>query len=102
MLLVYVTVPTKEEAKNIADKVVEERLAACANILPGMESVYWWKDELCHDIEVVLIFKTPEKNFEALESKIKALHSYECPCIIALPIVKGSQDYLNWLAHEAK
>ncbi|BDA77753.1 divalent ion tolerance protein [Leptospira kobayashii] len=94
---VYVTVGNLEEASLIAKKVVEEKLAACANILPQMTSFYFWEGKLQEDKEVVLIFKTNESKLESLILRIKELHSYEVPCIVALPIESGNPDYLDWL-----
>lgn len=99
-LFVYVTAPSLEEAKNIVRKIVENRLAACGNILPKMQSFYWWDGKVNMDEEVVLILKCPERNFLKVQEMIKQNHSYECPCIIAMPIVDGAPEYMKWLLDE--
>lgn len=96
----YVTASSREEARSIAEAVVGERLAACANILDGMESVYWWQGKLTHDREVVLILKTRADLVEAVIAKVKSLHGYTCPCVVALPVVGGNPAYLEWLGAE--
>jgi periplasmic divalent cation tolerance protein len=99
---VYVTTGSPEEAVMIGREVVAARLAACANILDGMRSIYWWEGEIEEEEEVVLILKTRESLVGRLVEKVNALHSYECPCIIALPIVDGNPAYLEWLAEETE
>lgn len=101
-IMVYVTVPDLPQAERIAQTIVAERLAACANILPGMQSVYHWQGKIETGAEVVLIFKTQETLFMPLRDKIKTLHSYDTPCIIALPIAAGDQNYLDWIIAETK
>ncbi|KPP99554.1 MAG: periplasmic divalent cation tolerance protein [Bacteroidetes bacterium HLUCCA01] len=98
--LVYITTGSLVEARHIGNTLVEERLAACANIFPQMESVYRWKNELQHDQEVVLIAKTDLKLVDRLTERVKELHSYECPCVVALPADGGNPDYYAWLAGE--
>ena len=101
-IMVYVTVPDLAQAEHIAKTVVTDRLAACANILPAMQSVYHWQGKIETGAEVVLIFKTREALFSPLRDKVKELHSYETPCIIALPITAGDQTYLDWIIAETK
>lgn len=96
-IVVSITVPNSEEGEKIARALVEKRLAACANILPGLRSIYHWQGNICDDRELLLIAKTSSSLFEALEKEVKALHSYTVPEIIALPIVAGSKEYLNWI-----
>lgn len=84
----------------IARAVVGERLAACANILGGIESVYWWQGKVCDGSEVALILKTTAERQPDLIDRIKELHSYECPCVVCLPIADGNRDFLNWIAAE--
>ena len=97
IVFIYTSAPDVETAKIIARAAVEERLAACANILPHMESIYRWKGKIEEAREVVLILKTRAVLFDKLEARIKALHPYECPCIISLPLACGSSDYLAWI-----
>lgn len=98
--LIYVTAPAREAAEKIATAVVTERLAACANIFGGMTSVFHWEGKLCRENEAALILKTTEEKTTALIARIKELHSYDCPCIVALPIEDGNTEFLNWVRQE--
>ena len=99
---VYMTTGSQEEARHIGRVLVEERLAACVNILPGMNSIYWWDGALQDDQETVLIAKTRAELLEGLTERVRALHSYSCPCVVALPIEGGNAAYLDWLAAETR
>lgn len=101
-LLVYMTAASAEEAWRIARHVVEHRLAAGANILPGMHSIYHWKGEVVEASEAVCIFKTEEDRFEDLREAIVSLHSYEVPCVVALPVSAGHEDFLRWMRDETR
>lgn len=101
-VFVYSTAPTESEALLIARAVLERKLAACANIIPAMTSLYWWQGVLEQAQESVVIFKTTEAAVVALTEAIKALHSYECPCVAVLPVTGGSAEYLGWIGHEVK
>ena len=92
-LLVYMTAASADEAERIAGDLVENRLAACVNI----RSVYSWKGELCRSEEIPFIAKTDDDRFEALAARVRALHSYETPCIVALPVARGDADFLAWI-----
>ncbi len=98
----YVTAASRDEATKIGRAVVVERLAACANVIDGMESIYWWDGKLNEDREAVLILKTRADLVAAVVAKIKTLHSYSVPCVVALPILDGNPDYLRWLAAETE
>lgn len=98
-IFIYVTCPSLKVAKQIANKAIENKTAACANILPAMQSIYRWQGRTHTDREVVLILKTTTNKFKANEKLIKATHPYECPCIVALPVAQGSKKYLEWLAN---
>jgi periplasmic divalent cation tolerance protein len=98
--LIYVTAPSREEAEQIAGTVVGERLAACANIIDGVSSIFRWKEKICRETEAVLILKTAESRTEELVARIKKLHSYECPCITVLPIEGGNPAFLQWIKQE--
>ncbi len=102
--LVYITTSNKEEARNIGRKLVEERLAACVNIIDGMESIYQWEGEIQEDKECVLIVKTPYHNVDKLTDRVKELHRYDCPCIISVPILEqeGNEGYQQWLLEETQ
>jgi periplasmic divalent cation tolerance protein len=97
---VYITTSSPEEARRIGRQLVEERLAACVNIIPGMTSFYWWQGKIEEGSETVLIAKTRAELVEPLTERVKALHSYTVPCIIALPIVGGNRGFLQWIADE--
>lgn len=97
---VYMTASSRDEAKRIGRALVEERLAACANVIDGMDSVYWWQGKLTEDREAVLIAKTRADLVPALSARVRALHSYTVPCVVALPILDGNPAYLAWLKDE--
>jgi periplasmic divalent cation tolerance protein len=99
-ILVHVTVKDLEEGRKIAKSVVKHRLATCVNIIPEVESYFWWKDKLDTAKEAMLIIKTKETSLPELIKTIKKLHSYSIPEIIALPISGGSRDYLEWIENE--
>lgn len=86
----------------IGKQVVQDRLAACANVLPGMTSCYWWEGEVQTDEETVLVLKSSAELADRLTARVKELHSYDVPCVVFLPIVDGNPDYLKWLAEETK
>ena len=100
MSIIYVTAGSMDEARRIASALVEERLAACANILGEMESVYRWKGKIEHDREIALIVKTRSALVVDAIARIEALHGYETPCAVALPIAAGAAGYLAWLDEE--
>lgn len=100
--LVYVTAADEDEARRIGRELVESRLAACVNIIGGMKSMYWWDGAVRDDNEAVLIAKTTEALVPELIEKIKKLHSYDCPCIVSLPILDGNPDFLKWIEDETK
>jgi len=96
-IIVFVTAASIEDGEKIGNALVEEKLAACTNIIKGLTSIYTWKKKLCKDEEVLLLIKTRIEKFDKLAKRVKELHSYDVPEIIALPIVNGSKDYLNWV-----
>jgi uncharacterized protein involved in tolerance to divalent cations len=96
-LIVFVTTPANDSAERIADALVEERLAACVNILPAVRSVYRWQGELTRDNESLMIIKTTVERYSELESRVKELHSYDTPEVVAFRIERGSTAYLKWL-----
>ncbi len=97
---VYVTAKDVEQAKAIGRALVKERLVACANIIPTMSTIYWWEGELTSDDEAVLILKTVASNFHAVKERVKELHTYKIPCVIALDIKDGLSEYLAWVRGE--
>ena len=99
---IYMTVGSKEEARKIGKTLVTAGLAACVNILDNMNSFYVWQGELQDDTEVVMIAKTTEDRVAQLIKKVESLHSYDCPCIVSLPVTGGHQPFLDWIATEVK
>lgn len=97
---VYVTASSRQEALSIGRAVVGERLAACANILDGMISIYWWERSLQEEGEASLILKTRSDLIDRLTARIGELHSYACPCVVAMPISAGNPAYLDWIFQE--
>ncbi len=95
--VVFCTVPSRDVAEKIADKLVGDRLAACVNILGGVRSIYTWKGEVCRDDELLLVIKSRAALFESLRAAVIALHPYEVPEIISLPIQEGHEPYMQWL-----
>ena len=98
----YHSLSSSEEAQNIATALVEEKLVACVNIIPQIRSIYWWEGKVCQDDEVMLISKTKQSLFTTLMDRVKVLHSYEVPEIIAFPILEGSPEYLSWIENVTK
>ncbi|WP_207259558.1 divalent-cation tolerance protein CutA [Desulfovibrio sp. Huiquan2017] len=99
---IYMTCADAGEAETIGRMLVETRLAACVNILPGMRSLYWWRGKVERAEEVVLIAKTRTDLVDELTGAVKAAHGYEVPCVVALPITGGNQDFLEWIGNETK
>ena len=97
-LAVFMTASNRDEALRIANALVEEQLAACVQVLPQMESVYRWQGKVERQNEILLIAKTTAESFGALEKRVREIHSYDTPEIVAVPIVAGSDPYLEWLA----
>lgn len=95
--LLYVTCPDLECARKISLSALKEGLAACANIIPGMESLYWWEGKIESTQEIVLILKTDIVQVDRLLGRIESLHPYNTPCILSLPVEKGSEPYVRWL-----
>ena len=97
---VYVTVGGEDEARAIARALVGERLAAGANLVPGLRSIYRWRGEVREAVEVALVLKTRAALVDRVIARVKALHGYECPCVVAWPIAAGNPAYLDWIAAE--
>ncbi len=100
--LIYVTASSRDEALRIGRAAVEARLAACANVLGDISSLYWWEGAVQEDAEVALILKTREELVPALTEKVLELHSYSCPCVVSLPIGAGNPDFLKWIGDETR
>ncbi len=101
-VIIMVTCDSREEARKIANRLLAKRLVACANILSGVESKFWWERKIDSAVETLLIMKTKKSNFKKIENEVKKLHSYEVPEIIAIPVVAGSRDYLNWIEESVR
>jgi periplasmic divalent cation tolerance protein len=101
-VVVLVTTPTPERAAEIARALVSERLAACGNVVPGLRSIYRWEGKVQEDEEALLVLKTTRARFDALRARVLALHPYDVPEVIALPVEAGSAAYLQWIAAETR
>jgi periplasmic divalent cation tolerance protein len=97
-LVVFTTFPDVETARRIVRSLVEERLAACGNLVPGVESIYTWKGAVETNGEVFAVLKTESARYQELEARLRALHPYEVPECIALRVADGLPDYLRWIA----
>jgi periplasmic divalent cation tolerance protein len=100
--IVFVTAPSQEEAARIAHTLVEERLAACANIVDSIRSIYRWKDKIFDEQEFLIILKTRTSKYESIQMRVKELHSYEVPEIVSFPVARGLPRYLNWVREETE
>ncbi len=100
--LVYITTDGREEARTIGRVLVEERLAACANILDPMTSIFRWQGDVQEGTETVLIAKTTSDRLDALTDRVLALHSYDCPCVAVIPVEGGNPAFLDWIAAETE
>jgi periplasmic divalent cation tolerance protein len=101
-MLLYVTAGDAEGAARIGRVLVEERLAACANVIPGVRSIYRWEGAVQDEDEAVLICKTDASRLEAATARIKALHAYELPCVVALRLEGGNAEFLDWITRETR
>ena len=101
-LLVFTTLPSADKAAELAKALVDERLAACANLLPAIRSIYRWQGKLQDENEVLVLLKTRAEHLERLKLRILELHPYEVPEVLAVPVEAGYQPYLDWLAGETK
>lgn len=96
-IVVFITAADAEEARLIADVLLQQKKAACVNIVPGLSSLFWWRDKIDSAKESLLIVKTRASLLDEVVELVKEIHSYDNPEVIALPIVGGSDDYLEWL-----
>lgn len=99
-MFVYVTFPSRAEAERICKGAVEGRLAACANILAAHQSYYWWDGAVQSEAECAAILKTTQSGFQALNNYIVVAHSYDVPCVVALPIDQGNAPYMKWISEQ--
>jgi periplasmic divalent cation tolerance protein len=96
-VMIMVMCVSRKEALDVSERLLAKRLVACANIMSAVQSKFWWKGKLDSAREVLVMMKTVKANFKKIEIEIKRVHSYEVPEIIAVPIVAGSRDYLDWI-----
>jgi periplasmic divalent cation tolerance protein len=97
-VVIFVTAPDGQFAEGLARRLVEERLAACVNIVPGLRSVFWWEGEVQESEEVLLLLKARREDVDAVAERVRGLHPYEVPEVIAAEIVAGLDVYLSWVA----
>ena len=96
-LVAFSTVNNHESAQKIAHELIQQHLAACVNIVPGVESIYFWDNDVCEDNELLLIIKTTTANIEKTKEILPQIHPYKVPELVFLPVVNGLSDYLNWI-----
>ena len=101
-IVVLVTAGSEQEAETIATALLEERLAACVNVTSPVRSLYRWEGRIADDREWQMVIKTQARLFDALAARVRALHSYDVPEIIALPVLAGTTDYVDWIQNETK
>jgi Uncharacterized protein involved in tolerance to divalent cations len=100
--IIYITTSGVEESKKIAKTLLNERIVACVNIIPVMESIYWWEGILEEDVESILLVKTSSELVDKVIDRVGEIHSYQTPCALEIKIKKGSQNYLDWLDNSLK
>ena len=101
LVFVYITNPSKEVAKQIAKKLIKKKLIACANIYPGVTSIYPWKGKVAKEKEIILIAKTTKAKFESVRKAVEKLHPYKVPCIVKIP-VKANKSFTKWIQKEVR
>jgi len=101
-IIIFITASSGQEAKKIATTLVNEKLVACVNIIPKIQSIYWWENKVCQEDEVMLIAKSTQSLFPTIIDRVKSLHSYKVPEIISFPILEGLPEYLNWIEEATK
>lgn len=94
---VYITFPNRKEAESAMQILLEDKLIACASLIDDASSMYFWEGKMCKESETLVFAKTAKSLFLKVKKRIKQLHSYECPCILALSIIDGNKEYLDWL-----
>jgi len=102
IVVILVTAPDGQVAQQLATKLVGERLVACANVLPGIQSVYWWEGEVQNSSEVLMLMKARKQDVDAVTERVRALHPYAVPEVIATDVVSGLEAYLNWVVAETE
>lgn len=100
VVVVFSTFPSSDKAAEIARTLVDERLAACVNLIPSMRSIYRWQGQMCDETEALTVIKTTTEQLDALTARLTELHPYDLPEVIALPVTGGHEPYLAWLTGE--
>lgn len=98
--MVYITCRDKAEAEKVGRALIEDRLAACVNIMDGMQSMFRWQGKVDRDRETVLIAKIGAGLVNRLTDRVRSVHSYDCPCVVALPVIGGNPEFLQWIREE--
>ena len=101
-VLLYITASNREEAISLSHELVNDRLVACANIVDHALSLYWWQGQIEHNPEALILAKTLASHVGHVTAMVKKLHSYDCPCVVAVPILGGNPDYIKWLRGEVR
>jgi len=101
-VMVYITAGNREEAEKVGKALIEAKLAACVNIIDNMQSMFWWKGQVEKDSETVLLVKTRVGLVGRLNDKVAAVHSYDTPCVVAVPIIDGNPEFLQWIRDETE
>jgi len=101
-IVVLMTVPGQEEAQRISQSLLKEKLVACVNVIPEVHSLYWWQGKIDNADEVLLVAKSRKSYFDKIKDCVRTHHSYEVPEILALPVVGGNDEYLNWIEQSLK
>ncbi|MBF0335590.1 MAG: divalent-cation tolerance protein CutA [Alphaproteobacteria bacterium] len=99
---IHITFPSRDEALAVGRRLLEDRLVACVNVIGDAQSLYWWNDQIEESAEVVMLAKTRDDLVPDLVGRVRALHSYACPCVVATPIEGGNSDYLDWIDRETR
>jgi periplasmic divalent cation tolerance protein len=99
-VLLYITAPNREEAISVARDLVNSRAVACANIIEHATALYWWQGRVEQESEVLIVAKTMAGHVEKVTARVKAMHEYDVPCVVAVPITGGNPDYLAWIEKE--
>ncbi|MDP9128640.1 MAG: divalent-cation tolerance protein CutA [Pseudomonadota bacterium] len=100
LISIHITFATPAEAERVAQALVNEKMAACVHLIPGIRSIYRWQGQMQQTEEILLVATTRAELFEPLRKFVKALHSYDCPCIVAFPVFAGHPPYLEWVVQE--
>ena len=99
---VYMTAESMDEARRVASALIEARLAACVNVLGPINSMFYWDGAVQEEQEVALIAKASGDDFEAIDRKVREVHSYDCPCVVAWPIARGDEEFVQWIGEETR